>query len=54
MSRDPADDKDIAAAIEGRADAIVTGDRHLLELGMHEGVRIVAPREFLAGLSREG
>ena len=36
-------------AVAGRADVIVTGDRkHLLPLGSHDGIPIVAPADFLA------
>jgi len=49
---DPADDIYIAAAADGLADYIVTGDRHLLDLGEHEGIRIVKPRTFLSLLVR--
>jgi uncharacterized protein len=44
---DPDDDKYIAAAIEGDAAFVVTGDRQLLALADHEGVRILTPRAFL-------
>ena len=44
---DPDDDKYIGAAIEGRAALIVTGDRQLLALIEHDGVRIISPRTFL-------
>ncbi len=44
---DPDDDKYIAAAIEGSAAFVVTGDRQLLVVGDHEGVRILASRAFL-------
>ena len=47
LSEDPDDDKYLAAAIEGRATLVVTGDPHLLTLHAHEGVRIVSPRAFL-------
>ncbi len=47
VCRDPADDMVLAAAVEGRADAIVTGDRDLLALEEYEGIAIVAPRAFL-------
>jgi len=47
VSKDPDDDKYIAAAIEGRAAFVVTGDPDLLDIGEHEGVRIVNPRAFL-------
>lgn len=48
LSEDPDDDKYVAAAIEGRATFVVTGDPDLLTLKEHEGVRIVSPRTFLA------
>jgi putative PIN family toxin of toxin-antitoxin system len=47
---DPADDIYIAAATDGLADYIVSGDRHLLDLAEHEGIRIVTPRMFLTFL----
>lgn len=47
VCEDPDDDKYIAAALEGRAAFIVTGDRGFLALKEHEGIRIVTPREFL-------
>lgn len=47
LSADPDDDKYIAAAIEGGASFVVSGDPDLLSLEEHDGVRIVTPREFL-------
>ena len=47
VCRDPADDAVLSAAIEGRADVIVTGDGDLLALEEHEGLVIVTPRAFL-------
>jgi putative PIN family toxin of toxin-antitoxin system len=44
---DPDDDKYLAAAVEGRAAFVVTGDRQLLVLREYEGVRIVGPKAFL-------
>ncbi len=41
------DDKYIAAAIEGRASFVVSGDPELLDIKEHQGVRIVNPRAFL-------
>ena len=46
-SKDPDDDKYIAAAIEGRAGFVVAGDSDLLDLRECDGVRIVSPRMFL-------
>lgn len=44
---DPDDDKYIAAALEGGAQFVVSGDSHLLDLGDYEGIAIVTPRAFL-------
>ena len=56
VCRDPDDDRVLAAAIAGEAEAIVTGDADLLVLEAFEGVRILAPRGFLetSGSSRWG
>jgi len=53
VAADPDDDKYLAAALEGQASFVVTGDRDLLDVGSHEGVRIVSPRAFLEILERE-
>ena len=45
---DPDDDKYLAAALSAGAAVVVTGDDDLLRLKSHEGVRILAPRAFLA------
>ncbi len=47
VTEDPDDDIYIAAAIEGMAHYIVSGDRHLLDVGEVEGIQIVTPREFV-------
>jgi hypothetical protein len=47
VSRDPDDDKYLAAAVEGRASFVVTGDPHLLAIDQYERIRIVTPRTFL-------
>lgn len=44
---DPDDDKYVAAALEGRASHVVTGDRRFLALREYGGVAIVTPRAFL-------
>jgi len=46
-SKDPDDDKYIAAAIEGRARFVVAGDSDLLDLKEYDGIHIVSPRVFL-------
>lgn len=47
VCRDPEDDAVLSAALEGRADVIVTGDADLLTLEEHDGIPIVTPRAFL-------
>jgi putative PIN family toxin of toxin-antitoxin system len=51
VSRDPDDDAILAAAVEGCADYIVTGDHDLLAIGDYQGIRIVTPRAFLQRLA---
>ena len=50
---DPRDDHVISAAVEARADCIVTGDQHLLALGSYDGIRILTPAQFLEQLDAE-
>ena len=47
VSADPDDDKYLAAAIEGGANFVVSGDLDLLTLRGYDGIQIVTPREFL-------
>lgn len=47
---DPGDDKVAAAALAGRADFLVTLDRHLLDLAGLPGVVILRPGDFLREL----
>jgi putative PIN family toxin of toxin-antitoxin system len=47
VAEDPDDNKYIEAAVEGLAQFIVTGDRHLLSLKSYQDIRIVTPRAFL-------
>lgn len=56
ICRDPDDDRVLAAALAGAADAIVTGDEDLLVLHEFQGIRILTPRRFLEFLAgrREG
>ncbi len=53
ITGDPDDDTVLATARLGRVTHLVTGDRGLLALGVHEGIRIVTPRDFLALGQRE-
>ena len=49
-SRDVDDDKFLALAVTGQAEAIISGDRDLLELVSHEGIPILTPAQFLQRL----
>jgi putative PIN family toxin of toxin-antitoxin system len=46
-SRDPKDDRFLEAAVNGRADVIVTGDKDLLGLNPFRGIAIVTPADYL-------
>lgn len=52
-SRDPDDDRVLAAAVAARADLIVSGDRDLLSLGSYNGIRIVGPAEAVRLIARK-
>ena len=47
VKEDPEDNKFIACAIEGKADYIVSGDGHLLNLKHYKGIQIVDANSFL-------
>ena len=53
IADDPDDDHYLSCAIEGEADYIVSGDRHLLEIQEYQGIRILTPRAFLTLLGEE-
>lgn len=48
---DPDDDRVIECSVAGRADYIVSGDRHLLKLGFYDGIPIVTVRQFMDRLT---
>jgi len=50
---DPDDVKFLACAVEGKADCIVSGDRHLLDLGVFRGIPILNARQFLGRLATQ-
>lgn len=53
VTDDPDDDRVLECAIQGAADYIVTGDRHLLSLGSFRGIAIVKVRDFLDSIDVE-
>ena len=50
IREDPPDDRILECAVEGRANLIVSGDRHLRRLKIYQGIPIVRPIEFLRTL----
>ena len=48
LRADPADDRVLEAALAFGADVIVSGDRHLLNLGTWSGIEIISPAELIA------
>jgi putative PIN family toxin of toxin-antitoxin system len=50
---DPTDNKFLEAAVAGKANLIVSGDRHLLELKSFREVPIITAREFITQLKSQ-
>ena len=50
---DPDDDRVLECALAGKADCIVSGDRHLLRLSSYQEMPIITDREFLSRIDRE-
>jgi predicted nucleic acid-binding protein len=50
VAADADDDHVVAAAVAANADLLISGDRQVLALGIHAGVRIVSPAEALRAL----
>ena len=53
-ARDPDDDRVLECAVEAGAQAIVSGDRDLLDIGSFRAISIMSPRQFLDWMAREG
>lgn len=53
VEKDPDDDKFLAAAIEGRTDLVVSGDKPLLNIKEYYGIKIVTPVDFLKMLGNK-
>lgn len=50
IQKDDDDNRVLEAAVEGKCNYIVTGDKELLELKTYQGIRIVTASEFLKTL----
>ncbi|MBS1263074.1 MAG: hypothetical protein MAG715_00242 [Methanonatronarchaeales archaeon] len=49
---DPSDNVFLEAAVAGNASYVVSGDRHLLELGRFRGTEVLTPGQFLKKLKK--
>ncbi len=54
IREDPADNKYLSAALEAKADFIISGDHHLKDLRVFRGIRILDPSAFLAAVAKSG
>ena len=46
VCKDPNDDKFIACAISNEVRYIISGDKHLLKVSGHQGIRVIKLQEF--------
>ncbi len=53
VAADPDDNKVIECASAGMADYIISGDRHLLDVGEYQGIQILPPDAFLVAFRPE-
>jgi len=44
---DPTDNIFLECAVDGEANYIISGDKHLLDLGIYNGIQIIKARDFL-------
>lgn len=47
VKNDEDDNRVLEAAMEGKCHYIITGDKHLLDLGNFKGIQILTPSQFL-------
>jgi putative PIN family toxin of toxin-antitoxin system len=53
IARDPADDQVLACALAARADLIVSGDAHLLDVSHFQGIAIVTATAALQHIAQQ-
>ena len=53
IKNDPSDNKFLSCAVEGKADYIVSGDKHLKEVKQFHGIQIVNAKEFVERVKRK-
>ncbi len=52
IPEDPTDEMFLSAALDAKADCIVSGDRHLLDLDEYQGIPILTALQFLQSLEK--
>lgn len=50
VAEDPDDNRVLERAVAGKADYIISGDRHLQKLGSYQGVPILTVRQFMEAI----
>jgi putative PIN family toxin of toxin-antitoxin system len=53
VAADPRDEMFLACTVDGQADVIVSGDHHLLDLGIYRDIPIITARQLLDKLKPE-
>lgn len=53
VTRDPTDNLFLEIALQGKCAALVSGDRHLLDLHRHSNVHILTPAEFIRAFQED-
>ncbi|MFY9484058.1 MAG: putative toxin-antitoxin system toxin component, PIN family [Patescibacteria group bacterium] len=51
IKADPDDDIILACAVESYSEYIISGDKHILNLKMHNGIEIITPANFYSLIS---
>jgi putative PIN family toxin of toxin-antitoxin system len=51
---DESDNRYLECAVKGKAQYVISGDKHLLDIGEYRGIDILPPAAFVVILSREG
>jgi len=53
IPEDPTDEMFLSAALDAKADLIVSGDRHLLDLGEYQGIPVLTVQQFSERLDKQ-
>lgn len=53
VTRDPTDNLFLEIALQGKCTALVSGDRHLLDLHRYSSVHILTPAEFIRAFQED-